>query len=175
MKQRNAELRAERMSQGSFRGSFRLSPTSKASPRGHSATTDVSLSSPNQNREARVLSRQSSLRDALRQEQHSFAAGAHDAASQPLPHVSPVPSSEPVAPSPKGTRISRDAGPTVTSACQEYSSDSMGGNGRSSKPVRPPFQRQIFGMGASLKTRQSFRNNFAEVAQMLSGEPPQDE
>jgi len=193
MKQRDAKLRAERMSQGSFRGSFKLSPTSKASPRGDSATMDVSpLALQPKDRSARILARQSSLRDALRHEQDNLGANAQDATLQPLTHASPVPSRESASPQgtrisptagPKKARISPVAGPAVATACQEDSSESMEGSERFSKPTRPPSQRQIFGMGASFKRRQSFRNNFADKAQMLShhtealssGQPPQDE
>ena len=167
MNQRDAELRARRILQGSFRGSFKVSQSrgemvARTSAKGQLGAPTWEQKINQRNAELPVHMSRGSFRgsfrlfesrdDALKREQRNTKATAHDTSS----------------PSPTGTVSSRASASAVLGASQKDNSEAMEGSMRTREPVGLQSKRQIFGMGASFKGRQSFRNNFTEVALKLS-------
>jgi Ca2+-binding EF-hand superfamily protein len=167
MNQRDAELRARRILQGSFRGSFKVSQSrgemvARTSAKGQLGAPTWEQKINQRNAELPVHMSRGSFRgsfrlfesrdDALTREQRNTKATAHDTSS----------------PSPTGTVSSRASASAVLGASQKDNSEAMEGSMRTREPVGLQSKRQIFGMGASFKGRQSFRNNFTEVALKLS-------
>lgn len=170
MNQRDAELRTRKISQGSFRGSFML--TQSRGGMVASTSAEDKLGAPTweqkinqQVAELRVqrmsqgsfrgsFRRFESRDDAFKREQTSTKAAAQDTSF----------------PSLIGTVSSHASASqaAVPGACEKDNSEAMEGSMRPQEPVGLQSKRLIFGMGASFKGRQSFRENFTEVALKLS-------